>query len=71
VFFFNPALPPEAQAIRIETSGFNPGAAVYVNDELRGTINHAGVFILPLKRGSQRIMVEYENGLSSVEIMVR
>jgi penicillin-binding protein 1C len=71
VFYLNPALPPEAQAIRIETSGFNPGAAVYANDILQGALNHAGVFALPLRRGLQRIVVEDENAWNSVEITVR
>ena len=71
VFYFNPGLPPEAQAIRIETAGFGPGAAVYANDELRGAINQAGVFIMPLSRSLRRITVEDENGSSSADITVR
>jgi penicillin-binding protein 1C len=71
VFYFDRALPPEAQAIRIETAGFNPGAAVYVNDVLQGGLNHAGVFALPLGRGLQRIVVEDENSVNAVEIHVR
>ncbi|MCL2044360.1 MAG: penicillin-binding protein 1C [Treponema sp.] len=71
VFFVDPALPPEAQAIRIETAGFSPGALVYANDVLQGSLNHAGVFALPLRRGSQYIVVEDENGLSAVTIEVR
>jgi penicillin-binding protein 1C len=71
VFYFDPAMPRDAQAIRIETAGYNPGALVYVNDVLLGGINHAGVFILPLSRGLQRIVVEDENSSSTVEITVR
>ena len=71
VFYFDPSLPPEAQAIRIETSGFGSEAFVYVNGVLQGSLNHAGVFTLPLFRGFQRIMVEDEHGSVSVEINVR
>ena len=71
VFYVDPSLPPEAQAIRIETAGFSPDALVYANDVLQGGINHAGVFALPLRRGSQHIVVEDENALSTVTIEVR
>jgi len=71
VFYFDPALPPEAQAIRIETAGFNPGALVYANDVLQGSINHAGVFALPLRRGRYRITVEDENASAMTQIEVR
>jgi penicillin-binding protein 1C len=71
VFYFDPALPPEAQAIRIETVGFSPGALVYANDVLQGGVNHAGIFALPLRRGFQRIVVEDENGSGMTEIQVR
>jgi penicillin-binding protein 1C len=71
VFYLDPALPPEAQAIRIETVGFSPGALVYTNDVLQGSVNHAGVFALPLRRGFQRIVVEDENGSGMTEIQVR
>jgi len=71
VFHFNPSLPPEAQAIRVETAGFGVGALVYANGILQGSINHAGVFALPLRRGSHNIVVEDENGYDVVEILVR
>jgi penicillin-binding protein 1C len=71
VFYFNPALPPEAQAIRVETTGFDVGALVYANDVLQGGLNNAGVFHLPLRRGRQRIVVEDDNATSEVEIEVR
>jgi penicillin-binding protein 1C len=71
VFYFDPALPPEAQAIRVETTGFDPGALVYVNDVLQGSLNSAGVFALPLRRGRQRITVEDDNSTSEVQIEVR
>jgi penicillin-binding protein 1C len=71
VFYLDPSLPPTAQAIRIETAGFNPDALVYVNDVLQGSINHAGIFTLPLRRGSHRIMVEDENGSALTIIEAR
>jgi penicillin-binding protein 1C len=71
VFYFDSALPPEAQAVRIETAGFNSGAHVYANGLLQGRINHAGVFALPLYRGSWRIMVEDENGTAITDIEVK
>jgi len=70
VFHFNPSLPPEFQAIRVETAGFSPGALVYANGVLQGSVNHAGVFILPLRRGSLRIAVEDGNGYDEVVISV-
>jgi penicillin-binding protein 1C len=71
VFYFDPSLPPEAQAIRVETAGFDPGAFVYANDVLQGSLNHAGVFALALRRSRQRIVVEDGNSVSEVEIEVR
>ena len=72
VFYFDPALPPDAQAIRIETAGFGAGALVYADDILQGVLNQAGVFALPLRRGRHRIVVEDESGASAAaEIEVR
>jgi len=71
VFHFNPSLPPEFQAIRVETAGFGHGALVYANGALKGSLNPAGVFALPLRRGSHRIAVADENGFDEVEITVR
>ncbi|MCL2761858.1 MAG: penicillin-binding protein 1C [Treponema sp.] len=71
VFYFDPTLPPAAQAIRIETTGFSPEALVYANDVLQGSINHAGIFTLPLRRGAHRITVEDENGSAVTDIAVR
>jgi penicillin-binding protein 1C len=71
VFYFDPALPPEAQAIRIETTGFDIGAFVYANDVLQGSLNNAGVFALSLRRGRQRITVEDGNSFSAVDIEVK
>jgi len=71
VFHFNPSLPPEFQAIRVETVGFGPGALVHANGVLQGSINHAGVFALPLRRGTHRIVVEDGDGYDAIEISVR
>ncbi|MCL2190897.1 MAG: penicillin-binding protein 1C [Treponema sp.] len=71
VFHFNPSLPPEFQAIRVETSGFDPGALVYANGVLQGSVNYAGVFALPLRRGTHRIVVDDGAGYDAVEISVR
>ena len=72
VFYFDPALPPEAQAIRVETAGFGAEALVYANELLQGSVNQAGVFALPLRRGRQRIAVEDESGqIAETEIEVR
>jgi penicillin-binding protein 1C len=71
VFYFDPSLPPEAQAIRVETTGFKPGALVYANDVLQGSVNSAGVFALPLRRGLQRIVVEDDNSVSEARIEVK
>lgn len=72
VFYIDPGLPPEAQAIRIETAGFRAEALVYVDDVLQGVLNQAGVYVLPLRRGSHRITVEDESGASAaVDIAVR
>jgi penicillin-binding protein 1C len=72
VFYLDPALPPEAQALRIEAAGFDAEAHVYVDDVLQGSLNRAGVYVLPLRRGSHRILVEDEKGRSAkTEIVVR
>jgi penicillin-binding protein 1C len=72
VFYFDPSLPYEAQAVRVETAGFTPDAHVYCDDLLQGSLNQAGVIALPLYRGRHRIAVEDGNGASaSVEIEVR
>jgi penicillin-binding protein 1C len=72
VFYVDPALPGEAQAIRVETAGFGDEALVYANTVLQGSVNQAGVFALPLRRGRHRITVEDERGQSAeTEIEVR
>ncbi|MDR1575222.1 MAG: penicillin-binding protein 1C [Treponema sp.] len=71
-FYIDPGLPPEAQAIRIETAGFGAEAFVYVDDVLQGVLNQAGVYVLPLLRGAHRITVEDESGANAaVDIVVR
>ena len=72
VHFFNPSIPPEAQALRVETTGFNAGALVYANGILKGSLNHAGVFAMPLFRGLHTIEIEDHNGaFASVSFEVR
>jgi penicillin-binding protein 1C len=72
VYYLDPALPAEAQALRVETTGFGAGALVYVDGVLRGSLNHAGVYVLPLSRGLRRVLVEDENGGSAaVDFEVR
>ena len=71
VFYYNPALPPESQAVRVETAGFAPEAFVFSNDVLQGSLNHAGVFTFLLQRGRHRIRVEDDNYSDTIEIEVR
>jgi penicillin-binding protein 1C len=72
IFYLDPALPPEAQGLRVEAAGFSAGALVYDNETLQGSLNKAGVFVLPLRRGPRRLLVEDETGQSAaVEIEVR
>jgi penicillin-binding protein 1C len=72
VYYLDNALPPDAQALRIETTSFNPGAFVYADGFFQGTLNQAGVFALPLSRGRHTVLVEDEDGSNSqVEFEVR
>jgi len=71
VFYFDPGLPPEAQAIRVEASGFEAEAFVYADDVLQGSLNNAGVFHLPLRRGIKRVVVEDGYSSSEARIEVR
>ncbi|MDR1972853.1 MAG: transglycosylase domain-containing protein [Treponema sp.] len=72
VYYLDPSLPAEAQALRVETLDFSPGALVYAGGLLQGSLNQAGVYVLPLERGPQRVLVEDENGSSaSVSFEVR
>jgi penicillin-binding protein 1C len=69
VFYLDPSLPEEAQALRIETAGFDSGALVYADEVLQGSLNHAGVYVLPLKRGRHRIFVEDESGAAAAVVI--
>jgi penicillin-binding protein 1C len=72
VFYADPGLPPEAQALRIETAGFAQGALVYMDGVLQGSLNFAGVYVLPLYRGRHTITIEDDIGAAaSTEIEVR
>jgi penicillin-binding protein 1C len=71
VFYLDSSLPAEAQAVRIETSGFGDNALVYVDSTLQGGLNPGGVFVLPLTRGRKRVVVEDDESSASVEFEVR
>jgi hypothetical protein len=64
VYFLDPSLPPEIQALRVQTSGFGAEAILYSNGTLVGSLNHAGAYTLPLSRGRHTIMVEDLGGSS-------
>jgi penicillin-binding protein 1C len=65
VFYLDPSLPHEAQALRLETAGFGPNALVYTDGNLEGSLNYAGVYALPLSKGLHTAVVEDENGASA------
>jgi len=74
VFYLDPSLPAEAQALRVETSGFSSGALLFADGELLGSLNHAGVYALPLSRGRHSITVvdtEAEGSSASADFEVR
>jgi penicillin-binding protein 1C len=72
VYYLDPALPPEAQALRLETAGFGPEASVYIDRILQGSLNPAGVYALPLFRGRHRVTVEDDTGaMAWVDFEVR
>jgi penicillin-binding protein 1C len=71
VFYADPGLPAEAQALRVETAGFTPDALVYLDGAVQGSLNYAGVYILPLYKGRHTITVEDENGMASADFEVR
>ena len=65
VYYLDPSLPPDAQAIRIEATGFASDALVYTDGILMGSLNYAGVYALPLTRGSHTVTVEDSAGSSA------
>ena len=72
VYYLDPSLPPDVQALRVETSGFGSDALVYTDSMLQGSLNYAGVYALPLTLGFHTVLVEDSNGASaSVEFEVR
>lgn len=72
VFYLDPGMPPEAQALRIETAGFGYDSLVYLDGALQGSINYAGVYALPITRGKHTVYVEDESGsAASVDFEVR
>lgn len=62
IFYYDPALPPEAQGLRLEAIGFSSSARVYVNDLPAGTLNKAGVCVVPLVKGKLRLSVQDDTG---------
>jgi penicillin-binding protein 1C len=58
VYYIDPSIPIEAQALRIETTGFSPEARLYSDGVLMGNLNHAGVYALQLSRGLHSVVVE-------------
>ncbi|MDR0375384.1 MAG: penicillin-binding protein 1C [Treponema sp.] len=71
VFYLDPSLPADAQAIRIETSGFGDGALVFVDGAPAGSLDSAGVFMLPVSRGKRAVFVEDDENGAHVEFEVR
>jgi penicillin-binding protein 1C len=72
VYYLDPSVPPNAQALRVETTGFSPDALLYANGTLMGNLNHAGVYALPLSRGVHRVFVEDAGGaFASVDFEIR
>jgi penicillin-binding protein 1C len=71
VFYADPGLPQDAQALRLETAGFGPGAFVYMDNALQGSLTYAGVYALPLEKGKHTVTVEDENTTASVTFEVR
>jgi penicillin-binding protein 1C len=72
VFYLDPSLPAGAQALRVETSGFSQDALLFADGELAGSLNHAGVYALPLSRGRHSITVaDSEGNSASVDFEVR
>jgi penicillin-binding protein 1C len=72
VYYIDPSVPADAQALRVETNGFGADTLLYADGILMGSLNYAGVFALPLARGSHVILVEDSEGASSsVEFEVR
>ncbi|MDR0556651.1 MAG: penicillin-binding protein 1C [Treponema sp.] len=71
VFYADPSLPLDDQAIRIETAGFEDDALVFVDGVLAGSLDSAGVFILPVSRGKRTVSVEDDASYAHVEFEVR
>ena len=71
VYYLDPSLPDDAQALRIETVGFGSEAFVYSDNLLMGNLNYAGVYALPLSRGHHRLVVEDAGSSAATEFEVR
>jgi penicillin-binding protein 1C len=66
VYYLDPSIPPNAQALRVETNGFSADALVYSDGVLQGSLNHAGVYALLLSRGRHTVLVEDIDGTSAM-----
>ena len=72
VYYLDPSVPPEVQALRVETTGFSQDAQIYDNGLLMGSLNFAGVYALPLSRGFHTVVVEdFGGAYASVNFEVR
>jgi penicillin-binding protein 1C len=71
VFYLDPAAPAGSQGLRVETAGFGAEARVYADGVLQGTLNRAGVFVLPLTRGAHEILVEDDHSRAGVTFSIR
>ncbi|MDR2793326.1 MAG: transglycosylase domain-containing protein [Treponema sp.] len=71
VFYADPSLPADAQAIRMETAGFGDDAFVFIDGVPAGSLDGAGVFMLPVSRGKRTVLVEDDESCAQVEFEVR
>ncbi|MDR1215364.1 MAG: penicillin-binding protein 1C [Treponema sp.] len=66
IFYTDPSNLEQTQGARIETVGFDE-AIVYLDGILQGKLNSAGIFILPLSRGSHTVKVD--DGENNAEVV--
>jgi penicillin-binding protein 1C len=58
VFYSDPSIPAESQALRVEAVGFSPESLVLLNGIPVGVLDYAGLAFLPLSRGRWTLRVE-------------
>ena len=58
VFYIDPSIPAESQALRVEAVGFSPESLVLLNGVPVGVLDFAGLAFLPLSRGRWTLRVE-------------